>query len=448
MNITDYFNGSYADYAMYDNSRKLACIVDGLKSSARKCVYTMLDKNITSNVKLSILRSKCSEHTEYLHGDQSLVGVMVGLAQDYVGSNNVPLLAKEGNFGTRLGPNPAADRYIFTCLLPIARLIFRKDDDAILTKQEFEGNKIEPRHYVPLIPIGLVNGVEGISTGFAQKVAARNPIDVIKAIKQAVNGRRLDKVHPWYAGFNGTVTPKEDGGYIVSGSITVKNTTQIVITEVPIGYNYNSYCKVLDTLVEQKKIVSYTDLCDTKTDKFSFVVKMTRAQTSKKSEADLVNLLKLTKSFKENYTFLNEHGVVTVYDSYEDIIKEFVEVRVRYYDIRKEHMLAVLRRELLILKNRVKFIKDVHSGAIVVNKRSKDDIERQLTDGGYDQVDDSFDYLLRMQIWSLTKEKAAALMDELRAKKDEFIELRDKDVKEWYLEELDELMKAIKKGMK
>ena len=102
----------------------------------------------------------------------SLQGAIVNMAQDFVGSgNNINLLLPNGQFGTRLqgGKDSASPRYIFTELNPITRKIFINEDDDVLNYLDDDGLKIEPDFYVPIIPIVLINDIQGIGTGFVQK---------------------------------------------------------------------------------------------------------------------------------------------------------------------------------------------------------------------------------------------------------------------------------------
>ena len=176
MTITEFFNTDYVNYSSYDNLRKIASLLDGQKNAARKILYTILAKNIKEKIKVSQLGSKVAEFAEYLHGNMD--NVIVNLAQDYTGTNNLPLLQKKGNFGTRFAQEASASRYIFTYGSDNLFKLFNKDDIEILTKQYFEGQEIEPMFYVPNLPILVINGSEDVSSGFAQKILPRSVNDV------------------------------------------------------------------------------------------------------------------------------------------------------------------------------------------------------------------------------------------------------------------------------
>merc|ERR1719453_892185 len=157
--------------------RSIPCVVDGLKPTQRKVVHCCFRRNLKSDVKVAQLTGYISEHAAYHHGEVSLQGTIIGMAQKFVGSNNVNLLVPSGQFGTRLmgGKDHASSRYIYTRLAPWTRTFFHPDDDQILSYKVEEGQSIEPKHYVPVLPLVLLNGVEGIGTGWSTSVPNYNP---------------------------------------------------------------------------------------------------------------------------------------------------------------------------------------------------------------------------------------------------------------------------------
>ena len=203
--VEEFFNTDYVDSASYDNLRKIGSITDGLKNSSRKIIHTMIDKNIKEKTKVARLTSTVAEHTEYLHGEIGLSGVMVNLAQNFVGANNIPFIKRDGNFGTRHKPAAAAPRYIKTRKEDYLDKLYMKDDYPILISQQFEGINIEPRYFMPIIPMLLINGSEGISSGFAQKILPRDPKTIISELTKILKGtKKLENVKlgsPYWKGF-------------------------------------------------------------------------------------------------------------------------------------------------------------------------------------------------------------------------------------------------------
>ncbi len=81
------------------------------------------------------------------------------------------------------GKDHASPRYIFTFLNPLTRLVFPEEDDPLLDQIEEEGMKIEPNSYVPILPMVLVNGAEGIGTGWSTSIPCFNPSDIVKNLQ-------------------------------------------------------------------------------------------------------------------------------------------------------------------------------------------------------------------------------------------------------------------------
>jgi len=234
MKITEFFKKDYVNFSSYDNLRKIASLVDGQKNASRKILYTILEKNIKEKVKVSQLGSKVAEFSEYLHGN--LDGVIVNLGQDFPGSNNIPLVKKSGNFGTRFSQEASASRYIYASGTDEFFSLFKQEDSPILKHQFFEGEKIEPMFYVPSLPILLINGSEGVSSGFAQKILPRNPEDVKSYIKNTINGKESKTaLVPFFKGFKGKIIQGENSAqWIIKGTVQKVGINKVLITEVPI----------------------------------------------------------------------------------------------------------------------------------------------------------------------------------------------------------------------
>ncbi len=326
--ISEYFNTNYCDYSSYDNYRKIASMVDGNKISSRKCLYVILKDNIKNPVKVQNFISEAAKRTNYVHGASSLYGVTVGMAQNFPGTNNIPLLKRKGAFGTRTIPDAAADRYIFTCMEDIIPKIFMSEDTPNLQEQIFEGDVIEPKCYVPVIPMLLVNGAIGLTTGFSQKILSRDPKELIKWIKAKLSNKKFNgKLLPYFNGFKGSVIENEaEGSYTIYGTFQKVSGNKIEINDVPIGYDLQGYLKVLDKLVEQKKIKDYEDLSEG--NDFHIIVTFWRNQGLDIDKCDIIQELKLSKSVTESYTSLNEDNKVSLFVRYIDIATGTYETKI------------------------------------------------------------------------------------------------------------------------
>lgn len=237
VNYKDFINLELVLFSNADNIRSIPCLVDGFKPGQRKVLFTCLKRNDKREVKVAQLAGSVAEHSAYHHGEVSLCMTIVNLAQNFVGSNNINLLEPRGQFGTRLtgGKDSASARYIFTKLSPLTRLIFHPHDDALLTHEYDDNQKIEPVWYMPIIPMVLVNGADGIGTGWMTKIPNYNPRDLVEYIRAKLDDQEPGEIHPWYKNFKGTIEYCGDQRYCVSGELALINNNKVEITELPVG---------------------------------------------------------------------------------------------------------------------------------------------------------------------------------------------------------------------
>lgn len=443
--ISEYFKTNYCDYGSYDNFRKIASIADGNKVSSRKCLYIILKDNIKNPIKVQNFCAEVAKKTNYVHGAGSLYGVTVGMAQEFPGTNNIPLLKRKGSFGTRTIQEAAADRYIFTCMEDILPKIFMSEDTPNLQEQIFEGDIIEPKHYVPIIPMLLVNGAIGLTTGFSQKILSRDPKELIKWIKAKLENKKFTgKLLPYFKGFKGSVSENDtDGSYTIYGSFQKTQGNKIEINDVPIGYDLQSYLKVLDKLVEQKKIKDYDDLSEG--NDFHIIVTFWRNQGLDIDKCDIMQELKLTKSVTESYTSLDENNKIVEYKSIEELLEAFYNIRYKYYEKRIQSQIEKLTNQLLINASKYLFIKGIIDGDIVISNKSEEVIIKQLDSiDGIKKIDDSYNYLLNIPCSQLTKEKYMKLKEQIKEDKQKLQEAKKVTVENIWNKDLDELLKLIK----
>ena len=436
--IKEFYENNYVDWASYDNFRKIASYIDGLKPSSRKIMHTVIKNKIHSPLKLSQLCSKVSEQCAYIHGEVSLFGVAVGLAQDFPGTNNLPLLKREGNFGTRMEPEASAPRYIFTCMEDYLDLYINPDDSPVLIGQVFEGDEIEPRFFVPTLPLLLVNGSEGISPGFAQKVLPRSVKDVKKYLTEMLAGKKpTTKLVPYFEGFNGTVRRGENGWEIL-GKIEVVNPCLVKITEIPVNYSLEQYQNVLDALQEKGVIQSYKDLASSD---FTFEVRVPRTFTAGRKDTEMMEDLKLVKKVTENFTCCNESLSITEFKDQFEVIEAYAKVKLEFLEKRRVHQIAELKRHLMVNVSRYAFVKGVVEGTIVLSRKTAEQVDSQLKRVKEISVgeDGTYGYLLGMPMSSVTKERLQKLQDAIRELKARYDDMKSKTAKDIWLSELERI---------
>lgn len=441
--ITKFLENEYKDFAMYSiENRAIPSIIDGFKPGQRKVIFVSNQIWKTGNekvLKVFQLAGSVANLAYYHHGNVSLENTIVNMAQKF--KNNAPLLEEDGQFGSLRSPQPGASRYIGTKLSPNFKLIY-KDFELLENKIE-EGEIIEPRVFLPIIPTILLNGGSGIAVGFASNILNRNINDIIDSCEKYLNGKNISNVKPQLNGFLGTYIQDAENSkkWIIRGKFERINTTTLHISELPPSMTYEKYEEILDKLVESKSIVGYDDNCK---DNIDYTIKMTRSDLSKLDDDSIIRLLKLEESQTEIYTTLDEFGKLKIFESVEEIIKYFVDFRLVYYQKRKDYLVDKISYDLKVLGNRGKFIKFILDGKIVINNKMKSEIIDQLEIVEIEKIDGDYDYLLRMPIHSLTKETFDKIKEDFLNKKSELENMKSVLPKNMYLEDLTDLKKKFK----
>lgn len=408
----DLINKELIHFSMYDVLRSIPSLCDGLKPSQRKVIYTMFKRNFQKEIKVAQLGAIVSELTAYHHGETSLFGTIVNMAQDYPGSNNVNLLEPKGQFGTRYqtGKDAASPRYIFTELSDITRNLYNSSDFEIIDYLEDDGQKIEPKFYLPVLPMVLINGAQGIGTGYSTTIPLFNPKDIINNMELLIKKERPKPMSPWYRGYTGKIVRETDDNFTVYGVYTVESTTVLKITEIPIGIAIEDYKEFLEKILEAGILDLKTVENNSTENQVDFTLKFNKAESlSVFIKEDPYKHLRLTKNIStKNYHLLDENGVITKYRNAEEILTKFMKIRIEYSRKRKEYLLKNYSEELVILENKIRFLTEIMEGKLVVYRKSKDDLEKLLTSEEYQKLPD-YTYLTSMPIYSFTKEKLADL---------------------------------------
>lgn len=405
IDFADFINRDLIQFSIADVERSIPSAIDGLKPSQRKVVYACRKRRNTE-IKVSQLAGYASTETAYHHGEQSMTSTIVGLAQDFVGSNNMNLLEPKGQFGTRLmgGKDSASPRYIFTMLSGNCQRLIKPADDPLLEYLHDDGMRVEPKYYVPTLPLVLINGAEGIGTGYSCSVPCYSPADVSDNIRRHLRGEDMRELTPHYRGFTGTIAQASTPGQFVATGVYRVTGSKLEITELPVGRWTQDYKEFLDSLVDSK-ISSYEN--HSTEDRVRFVVRMDARQLAR---CDVVKDFKLSTSIStRNMHLFDRDGHIKKYASPLDIIREFVDVRMHYYRARKDHIVGQLGSSLKVLQNRVRFVQMVADDELVIFKKRKDAIVKELGALKFDTVDGVYDYLLNMKLYTLTHENIADL---------------------------------------
>jgi len=456
----EFINRELIHFSTYDCARSIPNMVDGLKISLRKILFCAFKRKLTSEIKVAQFSGYVSEHSAYHHGEASLNGAIVNMAQTFVGSNNINLLEPNGQFGTRLhgGDDSASERYIFTQLNPLTRHLFPEADDSVLAYLNDDGTMVEPEYYMPIIPFVLMNGISGIGTGFSSSIPPYNPTDVIGYLQQKLvsDGESPTKEFlPYYEGFKGSVRKIDENKYLIRGCYEKLGEDKIRVTELPVGTWTMPYTSFLETLVDGstdksgKKIApvlrDFTSISTETVVDFTVVFPRGKLQEYEEQvDANGCNgvekLLKLfTTVSNSNMHLFDADCKLHKYRSVEEIIDDFYTVRMRTYQKRKDYLVGDMRARLLKMSNRARYIQENLTGKIDLRRKTSQEVTELLSGMKFDEIDGDYKYLTKMPMDSVTKENVEHIMQEKEKTEKELETLIATTLNRMWLNELDAL---------
>lgn len=500
--ISDFINKELILFSMSDNVRSIPSVLDGLKPGQRKVLFGCYKKKLRSEIKVAQLAGYVSENTGYHHGEQSLIQTIIGLAQNFVGSNNINILKPNGSFGSRAagGKDFSAARYIFTEINEITRKIFNPLDDPLYTYVQDDEQTVEPQWYLPVLPMILVNGAEGIGTGWSTNIPSYNPRDIVDNIRRLMNGEALLEMTPWYRGWTGDIEQNGPQKYKVSGRIEQIDNNTVEITEIPVKTWTNNVKEFLLAGFGNEKTQAWIkDMEEHHTTSIRFVVKLNDAEMAKSLKIGLLERFKLISSISlGNMVAFDPMGRIKRYNDSLEILRDYYYVRLEYYQKRKDFMSEELQNQLLMLSEQARFIKMIIDKKLsVANKKKKelvellqqhnftkfnkqgkpirdqlflhdeDEEEEEIAEAAEgdvsalnlkqvetdktsaehipDTIFSAYEYLLGMTIWSLTNERYMKLLKQRDQKESELNELLLKSAKDLWNSDLDEFLAEFDK---
>jgi DNA topoisomerase-2 len=453
-------------FSKYDCERSIPNGIDGLKTSQRKILFTCLERKLVNEIKVAQLGGSVSEKSRYHHGEQSLYGAIINMAQNFVGSNNINLLEPNGQFGTRLqgGDDAASERYICTQLNRLTRLIYPEADDPILTYLEDDGTPVEPMFYVPIIPMQLVNGGKGIGTGFSTDILNYNPLAIMAYVEERLKKETtLTPLVPYYTGFKGQITALSESKYLIKGVYQILSDKQVRITELPIGTWTDDYKKYIEELIDAKPIESepgkkpkkakatnqVKDYIDMSTDTtvdltLTFapgIIAALRDEPAGDNEGctALEKLLKLyTTRSTTNMHIFDEKEKLIKCNKVEELVDRYMQVRMDYYIKRKAYQVVALEKESGILTNKARFITELLEDTLDLRKKKTAEVSAILKARNYRVVDEDTDYkyLVRLPMDSVTAENIEKIMQERDRKNADLERLKETTETQLWLQEL------------
>jgi len=456
VNYETFINKDLIHFSNRNLERAIPNIMDGLKESTRKILFACFKRKLyTNELKVAQLAGNVSEVTAYHHGENSLQEAIIGMAQIFVGTNNINLLVPNGQFGTRLqgGEDASSPRYIYTLISKLARLMFKEEDNRVLNYLNEDGLSIEPDYYVPIIPVALINGAIGIGTGYSTNIPQFNPEEIINIyldiindinknigkilneedIKKVINlidDKEIDEIEPFYLGFKGEIYKTDKGIYNSKGIYKWLNKSTLEITELPIGTWTENYKEFLEDLIVKNNpnLKSFESHYTTKNVRFILNLCDNAQETIGDKILSEFNLTSSKNLGMNNLHLFTKQGNIKKYSSVVEVLKEWSHTRIYKYQERKESQLKDMEDEYLILSAKIRFIIDVIEGHIIIMNKKIKDVEAQMIEKDYYKYDDSYDYLLRLPISQLTTEKKEQLEKEVLKLKNDIDLLRDTSI--------------------
>ena len=456
----EFVNRELIHFSKYDCDRSIPNLMDGLKISQRKILFAGIKMNLNKEIKVAQFSGYTSKESGYHHGEASLNAAIVGMAQNFVGSNNINLFMPNGQFGTRLqgGKDSASERYIFTQLNKITRTIFQQKDDNVLEYLNDDGLSVEPIYYAPIIPMILINGSKGIGTGFSTDIMCYNPLQIIDYLQNKLRHieDNIDFI-PYYEGFKGQVTKIADDKFLIKGMYEKVGIDKIRVTELPIGYWTEDFKELIEHWInpgEDKDknkippiIKDYEDMSkDTNVD-FTITFIKGKLDDLEKSKDDngcngIEKMLKLfTTNTTTNMHLFDSNDTLQKFENISSIIDSYYDIRLKLYQTRKDYMIESLERELMMLTNKAKYIKENLDGTIDLRKKKKEQVIEMLYTKGYNIIDDdtNYHYLTKMPMDSVTEENVEKINKERHDKEIELESVKATGINKMWLNELETL---------
>lgn len=447
MSITHFVNDELIKYSHADCARSIPNGIDGLKESQRKVLFSVMKRSLSYNgksLKVAQLAGYTAEHSNYHHGEKNLFDTIIGMANEFPGTNNIPLLYRDGMFGTRLeGAHDAADgRYIFTKMEMLTELIFRTEDEPILTQVNDDGDFVQPEFYIPILPMMLINGcIAGIGTGWSSTVPCYNPLTIVEAIKAWLKNKKepsYPDLKPWYRGFTGGVESCGDGKFATTGIIQKGDKGCHHIVELPVGVWTNKFKDTLDELRLAKKIKNLKNYSTP--DKVHFVFNDDKGFNASTDSLKMVSFVNTN-----NLVMFDRDCKLKKYESVEDVITNFCIVRYEYYGKRKQHQLGILNRNLGRLKNKERFVTEVIQKKIPLMTYTQSQLVSTLKKRRYQTENNSYDYLLNIPVSGFTTDRLAKLTSEIKTLLGTKAALEKTTASKMWLSELERFVTEYKK---
>lgn len=440
ISVTEFIDKEMKEFSVANTIRSLPIIIDGLKTSQRKVLFGAIEYGKEEVV--DRLAMSAAARTAYKMAGANLDGALVNMAKAYPGTNNIPYFDRDGQFGSIMEADASSSRYISAGVAKIISLIFRKEDNGILDYNYAGEERLEPKFFLPVIPMLLVNGAQGIGTGYATKVPNHDPKAIIAALRQLLDGLDHTPLSPWYNGYKGECGYYPNGRVYVRGVFERLNATTLRITEVPVGNFSKIYEKKTLMPLYAKGVITGWDNDTSEITGWDITVTFKRGELSKLTDAQVVDMLNLEDAWLPTLTAWNETGVIQPYRNANDILVFFFNYRLDRYEDRRQWLIKDMNARIKRLITRVLFIEYMVAADLNQNITSLKDGFR-VKYKGLDVDDQQLDDLFKTPLSSITLDARERLNKQWESLKEQLAALESKDAIDLYREDLDELEAAL-----
>lgn len=444
--ITDFLNKEYFDYSMYViENRACPSLIDGLKTGARKIMHASFKGSLKNGdtKKVTNLAGETMNYSLYQHGDGSLNGTIITLSQDF--NFNLNPLFVDGQNGSLRSPDAASPRYLYVRHSKYTDLW--KVDYDLLEYEEEEGQQVEPKYYLPIIPVVLTASQVGMAPGYRFSCLSYNPIDVIDCCSDFIkNGKTNKVIRPYVRGIK-TYNWKleqfgEDFFWVNYGEWMYNKSKDIMwVTDLPYDLTFDDFESLLNKYIEAGFIKEWKNFGSG--NKINYCIqfesgRLKRELGSEDIDTRLPNKFKLIRKIPaDNLWVIDENKKVKHFETPIDLVEYFVNFRLKKYNDRKTLLINVLEKKLNDNSNLCKFIKLVIEGKLKINNRPKAEIKEDLKK--YELPES----MLSVAISKLTKEEYEALLKENEDIKQEIAYIKNTTIQDMYLKDLADLRKRL-----
>jgi DNA gyrase subunit A len=438
--LADLVKEEYRNYQIYTlMDRAIPYLQDGLKPSQRRILFTLWKNSSKGLIKVSSVTGLVL--TLHPHGPQSVEASIVNLAQDFCFANNYPLIDKKGYFGERMETQAAAARYIECKLGIVAEYLLFEDMNQVEMIPNYDEKVMEPASLLPKLPLMLLNGAEGIGTGFSSVIPSFHHKDIINSMISFIQTGKVKKVKPFVRFYKEKIETDEKNRILFKMGFKQVG-DKFFITELPKGYDAQKIYRHLNKYIDSDFIKDYIDSSVDNEIKIELVFKRGVERTLEEVEKEIGAI----SSVVPNYTLITNKGV-KVFDTAEEIIEVFTVQRLQV--VKRRYELLIKDYEDRLTKNNeiIRFIKDKHY-AVAEKKANRKDYVDYLTKEKFTYAE----YLADMAIYRMTKEEVEKrlllIKDETKAL-NEFKRIlkSPEQIKQKLIEELEEVDKKLNEVM-